>query len=331
MNSPLAKNSLSPNALAIAIVSVGVFVILFFVNPYSTGYMFERSTLWSTMMHGYRRKDAEWGFGYFVLPAVIALLWVSRDRYRGLDLKPSALGLAIIVFALFLYFGGYKANQKFIGYASGQLLVAGMIIWFGGFELFKRAFWLWVLFGLIWPLTFLINPISFPLRKLMTVLTATVLAWIEGEDGIIRKGTTIMSAPADGLAAGERFNLGVAAACSGLRSLFALGMVSLLYGYLALEKGWQRFVLLLSALPFAIIGNFVRMMMLYFGTIWFGSEFAIGVSEKEPSAYHIGAGLMVFIVALFCMMGLVTILKSGRKALRRKKTRVRKVQQPQSA
>nr|NIP95589.1 hypothetical protein [Akkermansiaceae bacterium] len=85
-----------------------------------------------------------------------------------------------------------------------------------------------------------------------------------------------MSAPTAELAAGDRFNLGVAAACSGLRSLFALGMVSLLYGYLSLERSWQRFLLLVSALPFAILGNFVRMMMLYFGTIWVSAEFAIG-------------------------------------------------------
>ena len=207
--------------------------------------------------------------------------------------------------------------------------MAGLLLWFGGWELFKRAFWLWVLFGLIWPLTFLINPISVPLRRLMTILTAAVLSVIEGPDNIIRKGTTIMSAPdsAEGLAAGDRFNLGIAAACSGLR--FPLcpehGEPAL-----RLPRPEQGLAPLhpppLGPAVLAVIGNFVRMMMLYFGTIWFGSEFAIGKGEKDPSAYHIGAGIMVFIVALFCMMGLVTFLKGGFKALRRKKTVVRKVE-----
>ena len=317
---------LSPASIAILIGSVGVFFYLFFINVYSTGYQFDRASIWTNMQRGYRMKDSEWSFGYFVLPAVLILLWVTRDRYKDLRIKPSGAGLAIILFALFLYFGGYRANEKFVGYASGQILIAGMIIWFGGWELFRRAFWLWVLFGLTWPLTFLINPISFPLRKLMTVLTYGFLKLI-GED-VVRQGTTIMSAPTENLAAGDRFNLGVAAACSGLRSLFALGMVSILYGYLTLEKGWHRFILMVSALPFAVIGNFVRMMMLYVGTITLGAEFAIGKGEKDPSAYHIGAGIMVFVVALFCMMTLVTVLKGGFKTLRRRRTRVRKVEAP---
>lgn len=328
MSKELEKPILSPSAMLLAGCGVVVFLVLFFVNDYSQGYKFERVPLWSSMMEGYRRKDAEWGFGYFVLPAVLVLLWVSRERYRGLEARTTQWGLVLIVLALFLYFGGYKANQKFIGYFSGQILLAGMILWFGGWELMRRAFWLWVLFGLIWPLTFLINPLSFPLRKLMTILTATVLEVVDS-DGVIRRGTQIISAPNEeaGYGPGARFNLGVAAACSGLRSLFALSMVSLLYGYLSLERGWQRFVLLISAFPFAVIGNFVRMMMLYTGTVYVSAEFAIG-AEKDPSQFHIGAGLMVFVVALFCMMATVGVLKGGWKTLRRKKTRIRTVASP---
>ena len=92
----------------------------------------------------------------------------------------------------------------------------------------------------------------------------------------------------------------MAAACSGLRSLFALGMVSLLYGYLSLEKGWHRFLLAAAAVPFAVIGNFVRMILLYVGTITLGKEVAIGKDHFNPSGYpyrcgdrglHCGPGL----------------------------------------
>lgn len=325
MSTPSPALRMTPATWLVVGSSVLVFFFLWFLNPYSSGYEFERVSLWTSMTQGYRRVDAEWGFGYAVLPAVLVLFWVSRDRYRDVRIEPSAVGFLIILLAFFLYYGGYKANRHFIGYGAGQLYVAGILIWFGGWDLFRRAFWLWVLFGLIWPLTFLINPISFPLRKIMTILTAGVLEVIDGD--IVREGTNIYSAadPARGLEERERFNLGIAAECSGLRSLFALGMVSLLYGYLSLERGWHRLVLLVAALPFAIVGNFARMLMLYFGTIWFGAEFAIGADEDHPSGYHIGAGVMVFIVALFCMMALVTVLRGGLKSLRRKRTRVRTV------
>ena len=323
----MSENRLSGPNLVPLVIALGsvllVFGYLYFVFGYSTGYMFERSTLWSNMKQGYRREDSEWGFGYFVPPAVLILLFVTRDRYRGLTPKPSWAGLAILLLACFIFFGGYKANEKYVGYFAGQLFVAGFVLWFLGWEYFKRGFWLWVLFGLTWPLVFLVEPVSFPLRKLMTVFTHGFLTLI-GED-VVRSGTTLMSAPTETEAAGERFTLGIAAACSGLRSLFALGMVSLLYGYLSLKKGWHRFILFAASVPFAIFGNFIRMLLLYFGMLAFGKEFAIGPSEHEPSGYHIGAGIMVFIVALACMMILVQVLNGGFKTLRKKKVRSRRV------
>ncbi|MFM1557688.1 MAG: exosortase/archaeosortase family protein [Roseibacillus sp.] len=312
--------------LPLAIVlgsAVLVMGYLYFVFGYSTGYMFERSTLWSNIRQGYRMEQSEWAFGYAVPPAVLILLWVTRARYAGLKPKSSWIGLAVLALACFIYFGGYKANEKYVGYGAGQLFVAGFILWFFGTEVFKRAFWLWVLFGLAWPLTFLIEPISSPLQLLMTKLTHVYLTFV-GVD-VIRSGTSLMSAPTADLLAGEKFSLGIAVACSGLRSLFALGMVSLLYGYISLKKGWHRFFLAAAAVPFAIFGNFIRMLLLYYGTIFFGKEFAIGESEHDPSGYHIGAGIMVFIVALICMLMLVQILNGGFKTLRRKKVRSRVV------
>ncbi|MEZ5300560.1 MAG: archaeosortase/exosortase family protein [Verrucomicrobiales bacterium] len=68
-------------------------------------------------------------------------------------------------------------------------------------------------------------------------------------------------------------------ACAGLRSLFALMMVSALYGYYMLKKPWQRAALFLCAMPLAVLGNFARILLLVYGTIWWGSDFAIGVAD----------------------------------------------------
>ena len=300
--------------------AVSVMGYLYFGFGYSTGYMFERSTLWSNMRQGYRMEEAEWAFGYFVPPVVVILFYVTRERFADITPRPSYLGLVVLALACFVYFGGYKANEKYVGYFAGQLFVAGFALWFLGLEFFKRALWLWILFGLTWPLVFLIEPIASPLQLLMTQLTEVYLKLTGVE--VIRSGTSLFSPPTESLAAGERFSLGIAVACSGLRSLFALGMVSLLYGYISLKKGWHRLLLAACAIPFAIFGNLVRMLLLYYGTIWVSKEFAIG-SDDHPSAFHMGAGIAVFIVALVCMLVLVEILKRGPKSLGRKRVRSR--------
>ncbi len=48
-------------------------------------------------------------------------------------------------------------------------------------------------------------------------------------------------------------------------------------------------VIFLSAFPLAILGNLARVIMLVFGSIFFGSAFAIGTTE-DPSWFHEGCG-----------------------------------------
>ena len=72
-----------------ATTSSTVMLYLFAFQPYSQGYKWEVVSLWQTMTYGYKRKDAEWAFGYFVLPAVLVLLWLTRERYRDVPIKPS--------------------------------------------------------------------------------------------------------------------------------------------------------------------------------------------------------------------------------------------------
>jgi len=140
----------------------------------------------------------------------------------------------------------------------------------------------------------------------------------------MRVGTALVSAPdyAAGLKQGERFALDVANPCSGIRSLFALMMVSALYGQLTLEKAWQKWAMFLISPALAVAGNFARMLMLTFGTILLGSGVAIG-TEENPTTYHMAAGFFVFVVALGGMVAVGWILQGGlAKAWKKRNTPV---------
>jgi exosortase/archaeosortase family protein len=127
----------------------------------------------------------------------------------------------------------------------------------------------------------------------------------------LRVGTALVSAPdyAKGLAQGQRFALDVATPCSGIRSLFALMMVSALYAHLSLEKTWQKWTLFLLSPALAVLGNFARMVMLTVGTIFLGSAVAIG-TEEHPTTFHMAAGFFVVIVALGGLVGVSRCLQS---------------------
>ena len=68
---------------------------------------------------------------------------------------------------------------------------------------------------------------------------------------VIRNGTQLFSAHG-------RYQYDVAAACSGVRSLMALGALSLVIGYLRLKPWWLRLLLLVLSLPLVYLGNVVR-------------------------------------------------------------------------
>ena len=169
----------------------------------------------------------------------------------------------------------------------------------------------WAFLVFMWPLLFLESFVSFPLRMVVSHAGVFILN-ILGIPSVLN-GTGILSAadPALHLAQGERFAVDVALPCSGMRSLFALMMVSALYGYFTLSGMTRRLLLFLAAIPLAVAGNICRIVMLTIGTLLMGSEKAIG-SLEHPSFFHMLAGYVVFLVALGGMFGLAHLLSSWR-------------------
>src|SRR6185369_8812032 len=84
--------------------------------------------------------------------------------------------------------------------------------------------------------------------------------------------------------------LDVVEACSGIRSLISLSFLSLVYGYFFERKQWTRIVLLISAIPIAIICNAGRITIT--GILsQYEKQFAQGV-------YHSLEGWVIFVSAV---------------------------------
>jgi exosortase/archaeosortase family protein len=125
---------------------------------------------------------------------------------------------------------------------------------------------------------------------------------------VVQEGASISSIPGFK----PEFHLGVEDACSGIQSLFALMMLSGLYGWFFLKRWPSRLVLFLCMLPMAVLGNLVRMVMLGIGCVWLGPETAVGRNvdgNQEMPLFHTLAGFAVFAVALTCMWLLSLLLE----------------------
>ncbi|HEV3270594.1 MAG TPA: exosortase/archaeosortase family protein [Candidatus Methylacidiphilales bacterium] len=295
------------------------FLVIALLIPYSASlYGIKKSLgglVWALSSFGEAApKDAPQDYTYCLFVPVIftVLVYMRRKDLGQAAVRGTALGLFFLVPGVLLYWFGLRAENQYFGYLSVQILLAGVILWLWGWSVFRILLFPWAFCIFAWPVPFLDPIIAFPLRMVMSTMASHLLPLI----GIpcVQNGTALFSPPdvLHGVPLGARFQIDIADPCSGIRSLFALLMISALLGYLCLPRLWQQWVVFLSAFPLAILGNLVRVLMLVFGSICFGSAFALGTNDN-PSWYHEGCGFLIYAVALGAELGLASLLTRNRK------------------
>ncbi|WP_200390863.1 exosortase/archaeosortase family protein [Roseibacillus ishigakijimensis] len=317
--------------IGMGLVVAVLFALLFVMLSYSSGYgqvidgevRFIRKPLVTHIVKDYRLDGGEWSFGYFVPVAVAGLFWLRRKELLNTAVEPALVGGgAFLVFGFLFYWAGYRGEQKYFGYAAGQILVLGTILWFLGWRWFGKLFWLWMLLGMMWPWRFLIERVSAPLQLIMIKLTSWFLNVVGA--GAVASGSSLSTSALDPVT-GDPIALDVHAACSGMRSLFALVMIGLVFSFLRVKEEWKRWVLMACVPLVAVAGNFVRILMLFGGSAVWGTDFAVGEGH-EMSTFHLVAGLMVFVVALVLLSLMVAVMEGGwQKVFKRSKVVRREV------
>ncbi len=292
----------------IAAAAVALAVLLLVVAlPYAAGYGSFRRTMWQLLTDAwFNSQDSTWQHG--ALAPLIAgyLVWLKRHEVAALSLRPSFWGLGIIVVALASYFIGYKANSYYFGALALQILPAGAVIWFLGVAQMRALLFPWCILAFTWPVRFLEDTLGFQLRFIMVRCVAAVLQWVHAP--IWKDGTTLLSAPSAGHEAGDWLKLNVDGPCSGMRTLFALMLVSALFAYFRQRTWTRRIALFATSIPLAILGNMVRLFLLIVGSALLGQSVAVGNQDTEMTTFHFLAGVAVFIVAVAGMQGISALM-----------------------
>jgi exosortase len=123
------------------------------------------------------------------------------------------------------------------------------------------------------PIASHLNFILFPLRMLVTWLTE-IIAHALGID-VIRNGTQLIDPSGT-------FQYEVAAACGGMRSLIAIFLLATIYAFATFRSPWKRIFLMAMALPFAILGNLIRLLAIIITAAFGGQEAGNYVHEGGP-------------------------------------------------
>ncbi|HEY8902855.1 MAG TPA: exosortase/archaeosortase family protein [Chthoniobacterales bacterium] len=262
-----------------------------------------------------RFPDFQYGM---LVPFILGfIIYRQRDELAALPVTGWAWGWVPVLLTLALFWAGRRVDNQYLGFFSFQILSAALVLWLLGWKWLRAlAFPLGFLI-FAWPMPFLDNMVTFPLRMLMATQSVAVLNLL----GVpaIQEGSGILSAgnAQFQFAPGQLFQVDVADPCSGIHSLYALIMLSAIYAHFALRSSWKKGFLVLSAIPLAVFGNLVRIFLLTISIIMLGAPTAIG-TLKDPSWIHEGAGYLVFVVAVGGMIGVASLLNSDPRTWRRK-------------
>jgi len=229
--------------------------------------------------------DENYSHGYLVLPVAIYFVWERRKQLSELPLRPSWLGLPVVLASIGLLLAGILGAEVFTTEVSMLGVIAGVVLYLGGWQHMKT---------LLFPILFLIsmiplpaiifNQITFPLQILASRFGETILMTLQIP--VLREGNVIQLA---------NTTLEVAEACSGIRSLITLMSLGIVCAYFMDHRTWFRTVLAMTTIPVAIVANGLRVAGTGVAASFYGPSVATGF-------LHTFSGWLIFITAFIMLL-----------------------------
>ena len=236
--------------------------------------------------------DPNFSHGFFVPVFSAYVLWQQRARLASIFPKPSRAGFLILAFALCVLIVGQLGAELFLARVSLLLVIAGLIILFRGWPLFRATLFPWAFLLLMIPIpVILFNQITFPLQLLASRISADILELLGVPVALNGNVLQLAAMP-----------LNVAEACSGIRSLMSLLTLAIIYGYLLETRVWIRWLLAFASLPIAIAANSVRII----GT---GLLVQHGYADQAEGYFHASWGIIIFAISLLMLYALHAIIR----------------------
>ena len=285
-----AAGAAAPGALERWVLGVGLLVMY---GP--TAFDLLNGGLWTT---------GEYGHGPLILAVSLWLMWKRwQDGARNLAPAPRPkLAWPLLVLGAFLFTSGRSLQIVHFEVGSAVLMLAGCMALLGGVPLLKAMRFPLFFMVFMVPLPgFLLDPISAVMKAGVSASAEYLLhalGYTVGRSGVI-------------LHVGQ-YQLLVADACAGMRTLLMLEALGILYLNVVRHTSLLRNVgLALLIVPISFSANAIRVVVLALITYHWGDEAGQGF-------LHGFAGMVLFVSALaltFAADSLLRVAQRGNKAV----------------
>lgn len=238
---------------------------------------------------GYRDEEAS----QVLLAPIVFLYLMFQQTQRFANWKVHGRWIAIPVFLLAwaLHLAGETYGWESMWHASAIFSLFACTVAALGIEIFKR-FWA------CWVVTLFMIPVPGILRRAiaspMQLWTASAAEWISISLGLgVERAGHLLYLNGRAITIDE--------ACSGLRMVFAIGLVSWALAFGSRLKGWQRLLIVLLAPALAMFANILRVVP----TLW-GYGF---LSENIADQLHDWGGWIMLAMAFVIPKAIITLIE----------------------
>jgi exosortase len=195
------------------------------------------------------KTNEQYSHGYLVPAFALLLLWLRRDRLKGQETRPNFLiGGALLALGIGLRLVGVYWYYLWLDTISILPCVAGVCWLLGGW-----GAWRWA-----WPaILYLVFMIPLPYR-VATAMSAPLQSLATTTSTFIMQTIGLPALSEGNVITLNEARIGVVEACSGLRMLVVFVALSTAMTLLTRRPWLDKLILLLSAIPIAIVSNITR-------------------------------------------------------------------------
>jgi len=259
--------------------------------------------LYHMVLHWHLVDD--YSHGFLIGPLAVYFAWERRGKLRRAAVEPSWWGVLPLALGLLSLTVGRMGVEQMTMRAGFVLTLNGLVLLLLGRAIYRiLAFPLLFLFLAVPLPQSLVNVVSFPLQLMAADLAVSALQQFGVP--VLREGN-IIHLPTS--------RLFVAEACSGLRSLMALGTLGVVFAYFFRKNPVERIVIVASTLPIAVLVNAFRVGLTASLSYKWGQQMAAGVIHETE-------GFFTFALAFVLLLGeawLLSLVWPGRSKRARNK------------
>jgi exosortase len=191
------------------------------------------------------------GHGLIIPIVVLALMWWKRKELLAQTIRAWPPAFLLLAIALVLHVAGYMVQQQRVSIVAMFVGIYALMGLAWGPGWLRANLFPFFLFAFCVPSAALLQPLTFPLRVMVCKMVVAISP-VLGFD-VVREGTALSNFQ-------HSYQYDVAPACSGLRSLVAICSLATIYAFCSFKRVWKRVVVILSAVPLAIVSNVIRML-----------------------------------------------------------------------